>query len=392
MKSRQTSTCSVCDAKLELAIELPRFPLTGIFRREGEIADFPCFDQALLVCPACSHGQLQTVLDPATLYGQDYGFRTSASATASKGARFFARNLDRVAGGRRFARVLEFGCSDAVLLNMIRDRADRLVGVDPVLRGREGESADAAVTLIGAQIQDVDIRAALGGAPDLIIAQHTLEHLPDPRGTLRHILDAATPETLFILEFPCFDPLLEQLRFDQVFHQHTQYFSVRSFQKLLDLVDASPVDLAFHYTYWGALLAAFRKGRGAAFAAPETPDKSVGAIRRRYERFRTQMASAAEALDECGGSELYGYGAALMLPVLGYHLRTDFSDFAAILDDDPAKDGVGYANLPVRVRRPGDLDFTGLTICLTAMDNRRPILRRLGELNPKRIINPLCYI
>jgi hypothetical protein len=79
-----------------------------------------------------------------------------------------------------------------------------------------------------------------------------------------------------------------------------------------------------------------------------------------------------------------------MLPALGYHLGTDFGNFSAILDDDPAKSGLGYVNLRTRVRRPAGLDLSKATVVLTALDNRRPILKRLAELRPKRIINPLA--
>lgn len=392
MKSTLIESCAVCGKRLETALELPRLPLTGIYRREGMIESFPSYDQALLICTNCEHGQLQAMLDPDVLYGNAYGFRTSASITASRGAEFFADFLDQVAPGTRFSRVLEFGCSDAVLLKKLRARASRLVGVDPVLSGREDESPDSNITLIGARIQDLDVNEALGGTPDLVVSQHTMEHLPDPRGTLEKLMRAATADTLFVLEFPCLDPLLEQLRFDQVFHQHVQYFSVRSFLTLLTSVGATLARMAFHYTYWGSLLVAFRKGRDTTQPRTSGPSKSVDAVRARYDRFRAQLEGAAEALADCSAERVFGYGAALMLPVLAYHLHTDFSTLEAVFDDDPAKEGFGYANLPVRIRNPGGVDFTDLTVLLTAMDNRRPILRRLAELNPKRIINPLCFI
>lgn len=389
--------CSVCGGVLETVVKLPSLPLTGIFRREGQVQGFPSHDQALMLCPACRHAQLARALSPDLLYGSDYGFRTSKSATASKGSAFFAQYLERLVPGKRFSRVLEFGCSDAVLLRLLRGRADRLLGVDPVLEGREHEFSEQDIAIAGARIEQVDVHQLLRGKPDLIVSQHTLEHIPDPKSVLLRLLDLADEETLFVLEFPCLDPLLEQLRFDQVFHQHVQYFSFDSFAELLRQVGAELVDFTFHYTYWGALLAAFRKskrGRGTrdAIRRPSAPGKTAAEIAQRFARFRQQMELATSAIADCKSEELFGYGAALMLPILGYHLGSDFRNFQAILDDDPAKDGIGYANLPVRVRNPRDMDLQDLTVCLTAMDNRRPILRRLAEKNPKRIINPLCFI
>jgi hypothetical protein len=112
-------------------------------------------------------------------------------------------------------------------------------------------------------------------------------------------------------------------------------------------------------------------------------------VQSRYEVFRREMETTRFTLDRADQENLFGYGAALMLPVLGYHLDTNFSEFRAILDDDPSKDGLSYVNLPVVIREPEGIDFAAATICLTALDNRRPILRKLMEMNPKEIINPL---
>ena len=75
-----------------------------------------------------------------------------------------------------------------------------------------------------------------------------------------------------------------------------------------------------------------------------------------------------------------------------YHLNNDFSYFRAILDDDPTKDKLDYINLPVSIQAPRDIDFSDINVLLTAMDNRRPILKKLAKLQPKRIINPLITL
>ena len=62
-------------------------------------------------------------------------------------------------------------------------------------------------------------------------------------------------------------------------------------------------------------------------------------------------------------------------------------------EDDPDKDGIGYVNLPVKAQKPSEqLDYAKLSICLTALDNRRPILKNLVAKKPKHIINPLSFL
>jgi len=381
---------------MESIFDLPNLPLTGIYSKTGQDPAFPFHDQGLLVCCKCGHGQLRYFLDGGSLYNDTYGFRTSTSSTASGGSRFFAEFLGKVFRERKFKRILEFGCNDVYLLNLISNRADRLLGVDPILKGREAEFRTEKIEIIGDRVEAVDFQGTLGGIPDLILSQHTMEHIENPKEVIAKLFEIASDDTTFVMEFPCFDPLLANYRFDQIFHQHLQYFSVQSFLTLLEQVGGDLIDFEFNHLYWGAILIAFRKKRqnqpGKQTDLGLLPIKTISSIRERFDLFRNSMKIASAMIDQSKHDTNYGYGAALMLPILGYHLGNDFSGFKAILDDDPYKNGLGYINLPASISLPTDVDYANSTFVLTAMDSRRPILRNLVEKRPKRIINPLGLI
>ena len=389
--------CEICSGPIKTAINLPNLPVTGIYSKSGPDPLCKSFDQELLLCDQCGHGQLKYSIDPPYLYGSTYGFRTSMSETASSGSVFFANYLKQLFPTKRFKRIVEFGCNDAYLLGLIKDIGEKILGVDPIWDSQEIDIEGKNIQVIGGMIEHVDFQRILGGKPDLIISQHTMEHVEHPKELLRLLLQQSDENTTFVFEFPCFDPLLEKIRFDQVFHQHLQYYSVRSFVTLLDILGAELIDFTFNYTYWGAILIAFKKStskitRQSQLDFQMFPEKSIESVQERYSIFKNQMKECNYVLDSLNKDKLYGYGGALMLPILGYHLGRDFSDFKAIFDDDPDKDGLGYINLPVWIKNPENVDFKDLSICLTAMDNRRPIIKSLVEKKPKHIINPLNLI
>jgi hypothetical protein len=399
MKQISRQNCSLCDEQVVAVIDLPELPLTGIFSRNGCDPKFPTYDQKFMMCTNCNHGQMLNVLDPALLYGQEYGFRTSESHTAKKGSQFFSNYLDQLFPGRSFERIIEFGCSDGVLLNLLRNKGDKLWGIDPVLKGRESELSDSKVTALGKRVEEIDLAEIMGKSNALVVSQHTMEHLDRPKDVLERFVSSAPEGTVFVLEFPCLDPLLEQYRFDQIFHQHIQYFSLESTLRMIDQIGCTLIDYTFNYTYWGALVVAFSKGKVDSNKTSEInaaksnlPDKSPESIQSRFDKFKQQMMFAEEAIKTHSQIELYGYGAALMLPILGYHLNTDFSGLSGVFDDDPNKDGLGYINLPVKISLPGNVDFSKINVLLTAMDNRRPIIKKLADKNPRQIINPLSFI
>jgi hypothetical protein len=93
-----------------------------------------------------------------------------------------------------------------------------------------------------------------------------------------------------------------------------------------------------------------------------------------------------------GNGDCVGYGAAMMLPVLDYHFCFSVAGLSTVVDDDPARQGLWYRNLPVSVVSAAAVDFPQTTVILTAPDNRRAILKRLIDLGPARIVSPLLLM
>jgi len=387
--SRRDS-CSVCGGEVAPIIDLPALPLTDTYCREPVAEPLPGIDQRLLFCPACGHGQLETLIAPAVLYGSNYCFRTSSSATARKGTEFFLSVIDEVAPRRQFRCVLDLGCNDLFLLNLLKDRAEFRVGIDPVWQGREDEREDTSIQIFGNNFEDVDL-GALPTKPDLIVCRHALEHIVDPGHVVKALMDIAADDALFVFEVPGFDGLIQRLRFDQVFHQHAQYFTLASFLKLLETVGGRHLLHRFNFHDWGAMAVAFV--RGEASARTQARLWTPAEIKDRYGLFQRQMQAAGELLALCAEVPRYGYGAAQMLPVLGYHMGTDFGELIAVLDDDESKDGIGYWNLPVKVMLPGKAaDLRDAAVLITAVDNVQPIMKKLLADRPRHIIHPLNII
>ncbi|MBI3315547.1 MAG: hypothetical protein HYZ87_01045, partial [Candidatus Omnitrophica bacterium] len=111
------TSCSVCrGGRLEKVLDLPEFPLTGIYVEKPCPDRFPDFDQSLMLCPDCGHAQLSRVVDPDYLYVKTYSHRSSESPISIQGNDFFLGFLDRISDHRRFKSVLEVGCNDLYLL------------------------------------------------------------------------------------------------------------------------------------------------------------------------------------------------------------------------------------------------------------------------------------
>ena len=116
----------------------------------------------------------------------------------------------------------------------------------------------------------------------------------------------------------------------------------------------------------------------------------------RYKSFKIDMMETNKRLEYFQNETIYGYGAALMLPVLSYYLENDLSSLTCIIDDDIGKDGLYYINLPVQIKHRSKVPpIENSVIFLTAIFskiNTRRILENLLKMNTKHIIYPLKTI
>lgn len=390
---RQKTTCSVCgNHRLTLLFELPDFPLTGIYVKDPVEGEYRNIDQGFQLCQACGHGQLLYTVDPEYLYLDTYSHRSSLSPIATSGGDFFIRFLEEITNGRTFQRVVEVGCNDLYLLRKMESKGERLLGVDPIWQGKE-QRVTEKIRVCGKLIEDIDLAEELDGAPDLILSAHTFEHIDDPRKQLERLVEAAADDALFVIEVPGFDSLLTNCRFDQIFHQHIHYFSLASFQKMLDVIGVEYLRHTFNYDYWGGtMLIAFKKSRlkHERFSVRETHLPTEARVRRSYQMFCDQLANLMQIVETPDLHPLYGYGAAQMVPTLAYHMKSDLSFLKCILDDDPRRSDLTYPFLSVWIRRPAD-NFTleGASVLVTALDSMRPILKRAFALKARRVLSPL---
>ena len=371
VKYQKVHNCVVCGSLVEKVIDLPEFPITDIY---VDVPEIGIVDQGLGVCPKCGHVQLTSAVDPDILYGRAYAFRTTVGG--STGVNDDLLKL----GFTKFNRIVDVGCNDCYLLNSLRDKSPNLIGIDPILAGREAEFSDSQLTAIGDFVENVDLPKEDN---TLYLTSHVMEHLPNPRAMLEKLLTSAGKDCLFVFQFPGFDSLMEDYRFDQVYNHHLHYFSLHSISYLLSELGCEIVNYKVNPHYWGTLRIMFTPSGKSNFGHKFSPYTVLD----RYNQFSARMEMLGEYVRSFRERK-FGYGAALQVPVLSYHLKNDFSDFECIVDDDDRKDGKYFLNLPVVIEHSSKVCINGSVVLVTAHNFSRKIIPKLVEMNPKRIILP----
>jgi len=398
IKFKRRDSCVICGSRISsAAIDLPKFPLTEIFRHKKPPSGLGYVDQQFQFCPCCGHGQLANLIDQRLLYGSDYFTRTSASLAAQSALDVFLSLVEKWLGKKKAVNIFEIGANDLYCLKRLSNKADLLYGIDPAFKDKEISFRHKKISLISGFAEDFDWEN-LSVPPEIIISSHTLEHIADPRGLLQRLLACGSADTLYFFQFPCLDVLVREARFDQVFHQHLNYFSLASFCYLLDSQGAELLELKINPYHWGSLMAVFKKGKKAKCRRKARPNSKIikeSFILKQFTFFKENMQAASQRIALLKGEPLFGYGAALMLPVLDYYLK-NLRRLECILDDDPRKNGLYYLNFPLQIKLPSQVkrlkDSAVVVTAINSVLNYRAVVARLIALKVRQIILPLNLI
>ncbi len=389
----QRTCCSVCNEKLiRSVLDFPALPvLTGVFTKQKPETQDLGLDQSFFFCLKCGHGQISTVIDPSFLYNQDYSFKTSSSKTATRELEKFVNFLEKVSLNRIFNKVVDIGCNDLYLLKRLKNKAKGFCGVDMMQGFEDSQENNSSINLIAKKAEDLQPDDFENECPDLVVSTHMLEHVQEPKEVLCNLMRCADKDALFIFEVPCLEQMLQSYRFDRIFHQHLQYFSLTSFKNLLSLAGAEYIDHCYNPSHWGSMMIAFKKKTNSSGGEEICSNKDLSdEIRSRYDIFRKNMNIISKEIRQQEKGSVVGYGASNMLPILFYHLGLRDNLLDLVFDDDIMKNDLYFQGLGVRVENLSQLErLKHKVVVVTALDHIDIITKKVLNFSVNKVIVPL---
>jgi cyclopropane-fatty-acyl-phospholipid synthase len=157
-----------------------------------------------------------------------------------------------------------------------------------------------------------------------------------------------------VVQFPALEPIVRDLRFDQIHHQHFHYFSWKSLLTVLDDAQLEVVSSGLDWNHYGAGNLVLRKKQlhssdeirllpwGQSALAEYvflTNDRLLQAI----STYRTYQLVVNEVLS---AGPYVALGAGLMSPIVFYHLVETWANCKAIYDGEVSKYGTQYFGTP----------------------------------------------
>jgi len=375
------TTCPVCDGRSQQIVPLAQYPITELYVEwTPEFIKDGFLDQALHFCGSCRHAYLEKILDVKFIYN-NYVTTSAASQGAINCLKSFKEFIERHIQVSDYRLMLDIGGNDSTFLSYFKGLDLRLINVDPNASG--GERYETVKCFL----EDVDLASYKHTEKKIVVSSHTIEHLAQPAALVRSISESLNSDDYCFLQFPSIERLVENLRFDQICHQHINYFSLTSITKLLNKHGLHIIDYEYDDAHFGTLrVAASLKSNVAADAGQ--PELSALSITGKYDCFRqyyNQLNGAISVMFDNGT----GFGAGLMVPTLAYYLPT-INSLKHIVDENASKHGKRFINMRSKIVPLAQLSIRE-PILITSISTKsaaRAIFNKLAALDVEHIVLP----
>jgi SAM-dependent methyltransferase len=183
------------------------------------------------LCPSCGQVQLRTVTNPAERYAEyDYSYTSSNSKTSQNHWIEYAGTVAGAMGLTRADAVLEVGSNDGFLSEQFKKIGGPTLGVDPspaMAKLAAERGVQTLTTLFGHECVS-QVETTLGKKPKLIAANNVFNHANDPLDFALAVKALLAPDGVFVFELPYWMQSVVQGKFDQIYHEHVSYLTVKS--------------------------------------------------------------------------------------------------------------------------------------------------------------------
>ena len=225
--------CRVCDGTdLVPAVDLGLQPWANHFLRPEEVGREPVYPLRVLYCQGCATAQLDYTVPKETMFG-DHTYLSGVTRSLSEHFRAVAEEVDRrFRGGRPRPAVLDIGSNDGTQLKHFQALGYDVLGVEA--SHTTAAIAQAAGVETVNEFFNLDLARRLGRSFDVINAAGVFFHLEELHSVTEGIREALAPGGVFVVQFLYMRRILENLAFDQIYHEHLLYYTLRTIERLLN--------------------------------------------------------------------------------------------------------------------------------------------------------------
>ncbi len=273
----------------------------------------------------CGLLQLHHTTSPQLLYGKHYWYRSGINQTMQNELADISAKAATSASLKFGDTVLDIGCNDGTLLRSYKIPGLNLIGMDPA-SNIVPFAKDGTTKIINDFFNYEAFRKELGEVkPRVITAIAMFYDLDDPNTFIADAKKLLSPDGLLVIQQNYLVGMLEKNAYDNIVHEHLEYYSLFSIENLLRRhglevfdVEEREINGGSFRTYIRHASASSPQSLGGAqrVEAMRKEEESLGLYDRGiYEEFGKRASASRDQLytfikqEVAAGKTVYLYGA-----------------------------------------------------------------------------------
>lgn len=269
--------CRISGEKL-----IPLFSLGKLYVSDFiSLNDEPKFEPVRLkLCLGQKSGlvQLANTIPPENLY-RKYWYKSGSNQTMTNELKGIAESTQELIKTRPGNIFLDIGCNDGTLLKFLDTNLIR-IGFEPAKNLVQEAKQHASLIINDFFSYKVYKKSKYGNKKAKAITSIAMFYdLDDPHSFIEDVDKVLDRNGLWVIQMSYLPLMLEQLAFDNICHEHLEYYSLSSLKYLLDLHDFRIVDCQLNDVNGGSFRIYLMKKSADVTKFANTPYRDVAGCR-----------------------------------------------------------------------------------------------------------------
>ena len=255
MTSNKSSYCRVCDSeRLELCVDLGNQPWCNDFLRADQVGREPFYPLRVVFCHDCSTAQLDFTVAKEVMFGDHTYLSGVTRSLSAHFERVAHESVEGFFAGRDSGTVavLDIGSNDGTQLKHFQKLGCEVLGVESS-KTTASLAIEAGVPTLN-RFFNYELAQELGRKFQLINAAGVFFHLEELHSATRGIKTVLADEGVFIVQFLYMHRIVENLAFDQIYHEHLLYYNLKTIEVLLNRHGLSMFDAYLSPIHGGSII------------------------------------------------------------------------------------------------------------------------------------------
>lgn len=350
-ETTKIENCRSCNSeKLIPILSLGNQYVTNFINGREEQEKIPRVPLDLVLCNNCKLLQLKHNAPPESMWGDQYWYKSGISTTIKDDLKDIVENIHKKIQVKKEDIIVDIGCNDGTFLDFYdKDRRGLLIGFEPS-RNVAREAEKKGFKIINDFFNAEKFKETMGDKKAKVITAISMFYdLENPNQFLKDIISILDPNGLFVIQQNYLLSMLEQNAFDNICHEHREYYSLHSLKNTLEKYGLKIFDVSTNDINGGSIRTYIKFKENSNLKGSEDAEERIKVLLEKeerlnldslkpYQEFSSRISTIKENLmnflkkEKASGKKIWIYGASTRGNVVLQYFGLDSSLIGGVAD------------------------------------------------------------